>query len=186
MHSRNLSRHLEADYGVSLSGTKRKKVTDLFASRFDQMLFSEEEGKHDIYQDAAEKEIEGLQLQSRQRRDLALDFYNPREELPADVNSERIIDQIPDFQPQVIDLSVPSDYAARDQVKLVQDARANYILQLNDFDNPDFHSSGEDRGDSGLRAPEAYSLGGSAAGVQTNHLDEDGNKKDSVESVQAF
>ena len=119
MHSRNISRHLETDYGVPLSGAKKRKLTDLSASRLDQMLFQEEDEKsHGVQNDAAQTVIDGLQLQSRQRRDLALDFYNPREELPKDVAAERIIDQIPDFKPQIIDLSLPEDYKAHDQVRI--------------------------------------------------------------------
>lgn len=187
MHSRNISRHLETDYGVSLAGAKRLKITDMFASRFDQSLFPEDEKGHGSHEDAAQDEIYAMQLQSRQRRDMAFDFYNPRQNLPNDLTSERIIDEIPDFKPQVIDLALPEDYKARDQVNLVQDARANFIAQSNMYDEPGFHSSGEGRGQHGLSPAEAYSLGGSAAGLQTNHmLDEDGTPENSVESVQAF
>ena len=124
--------------------------------------------------------------QSRQKRDLAMDFYNPREELSKDVTSERLIDQIPDFKPQVVDLSHSTDYQARDQVKLVQDARANFANQANMYDNPQFNSSGEGRGDRGMPAPDVYS--GSAAGLRTNRLveDEDGTQVANLDNVQAF
>ena len=78
MHSRNISRHLDTDYGVHLSGMKKRKLTDLSSAKLDQMLFEEDEKGHGIHNDAAQTVIDGLQLQSRQRRDLTLDFYNPR------------------------------------------------------------------------------------------------------------
>jgi len=184
MYSRNISRHLETDYGVPLSGTKKQKLTDFSASRLDQMLFSEDEKGHDIFNDAASMVIDNLQLESRQRRDMALDFFNPRQELPKDVAAERIVDQIPDFAAQVIDLAVPGDYEAQDQVRLVQDARANFIQQSNLFDNPDSREGGGARG---ISANDMYSLGGSAAGLKTDRLqDEDGSYINSVDSVQAF
>ena len=187
MHSRNISRHLETDYGVSLAGMKRQKLTDFSASRFDQMLFPEDEKGHGIATDAAQTVIDSLQLQSRQRRDLALDFFNPREELPKDVAAERIIDQIPDFTPQILDLDHPDDYKAHDQVRLVQDARTNFMQQSNFFDNPDARLPGVGEEARGVPASELYSLDGSAAGLVTNRLqDEDGNYVNSVESTQAF
>ena len=186
MQSRNISRHLNTDYGLSLSGKKRKVLTNIQASRLEQMLFDDENPEHTAHEDEAEREIMALQLQSRERRDLALDYYNPRQELPRDITAERIVDQIPDFTPKVLDLSLPGDDKARDQVQLIQDARFNYIQQSNMFDNPDFHSSGEGRGDKGVRAPAGYSLGGSAAGIQTNMLEDDHEQQNSVENVQAF
>ncbi len=187
MQSRNISRYLETDYGVPLHGLKRRKLTDFSASRFDQMLFPEDEKGHNIYNDAAQSVIDGLQLQSRQRRDLAMDFYNPREELPKDIAAERTIDQIPDFKPQILDLALPEDYKPHDQVRLVQDARANFIAQSNLFDNPETQIQGAGNGPRGIPASEFYSLGGSAAGLVTDRLkDEDGTPIGSVESVQAF
>lgn len=187
MTSRNISRHLKTDYGVPLHGLKRKKLTDFTASRLDQMIFPEDEKGHKVYDDAAQSVIDGLQLQSRQRRDLALDFYNPREELPKDVAAERIIDQIPDFKPYMLDLSLPEDYKPHDQVRLVQDARANFIVQSNLFDNPETRIPGVGDGARGRSAEEFYSQDVSAAGLVTNRLkDEDGTPVGTVESMQAF
>jgi hypothetical protein len=185
MSSRNISRYLETDYGVSLAGLKRKQLTDFAGSRIEQLVFPDEETGHGVYNDAAENEIKSLQLQSRQKRDMALDFYNPKEELPHDVTAERIVDQIPDWKPQVVDLSRPGDYEAHEQVRLVQDARANYIRNSTMFDDPNFQPSGESDGARGVSATAGYDLG--AAGIKTNHfVDEDGTPTGVVENVQAF
>lgn len=187
MHSRNISRHLKTDYGVPLHGQKRKKLTDFTASRLDQMLFPEDAKAYDIYNDAAQSVIDNLQLQSRQRRDLALDFINPREELPKDVAAELMIDQAPDLKSYILDLALPEDYKPHDQVRLIQDARANFIVQSTLFDNPETQIPGVGDGARGRSAEEFYSLGGSAAGLVTDRLkDEDGTAIGSVESVQAF
>lgn len=184
MHSRNISRHLETDYGVNLSGARREKLSDFFSSRFDQMLFPEEEQGHGVFNDAAEAEIDKLQLESRQRRDMALDFYNPREQLPKDVQAERTIEQIPDFRPLVIDLSRPEDYKSRAQVQLVQDARANFIQQSNVFDEPGFLPPEVSQGARGIPAADLDSLG--AAGLKTDRLHDEDDTVIGVESVQAF
>jgi hypothetical protein len=150
-----------------------------------QLVFPEDETSHGVHEDAAEGEIKNLQLQSRQRRDMALDFYNPREELPHDITAERIVDEIPDWKPQVIDLSRPDDYEAHEQVRLLQDARANYIKASTLFDDPNFQFSEESDGARGVSASAGYSRG--AAGIKTNHwVDEDGTQPNSVENVQAF
>ena len=90
MQSRNISRHLNTDYGLSLAGKKRKVLTDIQASRIEQMLFEDENPEHSAHEDEAEREIMAMQLQSRQRRDLAMDYFNPRQELPRDITAERI------------------------------------------------------------------------------------------------
>jgi hypothetical protein len=177
--------HLFSNYGDSLGKAKRAKLTDITSSRIDNLVFEDEKG-YEMYNDDAAAQLSNFQLQNRQRRDMAMDLANPREELPKDIVSERAIDQNPDFKPQVVDLSLPSDYKARDQVKLVQDGRANFILQSNMYDTPDFHSSGEGLGSGGVAAPQGYSLG--AAGLKTNRFteDQDGTQINSIDNVQAF
>lgn len=185
MQSRNISRHLQTDYGLSLAGKKRKILTDIRASRLEQMVFDDENPEHAGHEDQAEREIMAMQLESRQRRDLALDHFNPRQELPRDITAERIVDQIPDFKPKVLELSLPGDDKARDQVQLVQDGRYNYIRQSTMYDNPEFHSSGEGRGDKGVPPNVGYSLGGTG-GLHTNTLDDRAEKNGIPDNVASF
>lgn len=83
--------------------------------------------------ESADKMIQDLHLTRRIDLDMAMDRFNPKEQLPISANMEN---QIPDFRPRLLDVAAPGDYSAHDQVKMVQTGRANFIKEDLKYDDP--------------------------------------------------
>lgn len=173
---------------------KKEDILSLDADRLSQQIFSLDGNRLDHMKDGATSYITSAGLQSRLQRDLAMDWHNPREELPHNPSDNGQIDMIPNLIAQQVDLSHPADYEADNNIKLVQQAYQNSLAEESKFSDPKAmtreqrnaeNPAGNRRGKNVL---EAYSFGGSAAGRPWNHLetDEDGAIVDSVESSTAF
>lgn len=65
-------------------------------------------------------------ITSRVERDMAIDHFNPEQQLPQFTRTE---EQIPDFRPQMLRMDAEGDGEAMDQVRLVQTGRANFVLE---------------------------------------------------------
>jgi len=178
----------------------REKIHDLVSNRFEQSFFPPEELYAKVANDQAGQYVTTLGLQSRIKRDMAIDSVNPTEKLPEDYVSAKLIDTVPMFGwSYPPDVALPQDYKAHDQVKLYQNAFFNAYRQENLFSDarffdtyldPENPASKNDPVDNGLGSKEVYSMDGSAAGRISNHLG--GEKRDesyrenSVETMSAF
>lgn len=112
------------------------KLTDITASRLDFEIPGYEKLQGSA--DESYKTLNHLLLTDRVHRDLTIDRFNPREELSRYTRTE---DQIPDFTPFLRTMFDPSDGEAQQQVNLVQSARANFILESNKYNDPNFKTS---------------------------------------------
>lgn len=122
------------NYSGGFGKANKAMIFDPFAGRHETQIF---ETKKEFGGDVPKQELRGLGLSNIQSRDFMIDNKNPAEVLPPDEMSIRQINQAPDFEPMMRDLLVPGDYEPKDQVRLVQEGRANYIKQTLKFDNPD-------------------------------------------------
>lgn len=89
--------------------------------------------------DPTEKDVEyskalvaSLPLAFKTRRDLAIDYLNPREELPKYIKSE---DENPPFDFGTLTLITGSDELARQTVSLIQMGRASYVKEENKYNS---------------------------------------------------
>lgn len=195
----------KGSYGVST----KERIHQLSSDRFDQDFFPIEENYAKIANDFAGQYTTPLGLSGRIQRDMALDMGNPREKLPEDFVSAKLIDTIPMYgYSHPPDLSLPEDYKQNDQVALVQQAFLNAAKQEELFTNPryfdpksfnpkqvsqqvnDLNTDKVGQGNQPITQLEFYSMDGSAAGRETNFLgteDSDENyRMNSIESMVAF
>lgn len=182
-----------SNYGAGFGAAKKEAVMDISAHRLEQQIFPFDHSAEEFNKDGASSYITHAGLNSRLKRDLALDAKNPREEMEKSAADIRMIDAIPNLIAQQPDLSHPADYEAHDQVRLLQESRAHSTEQETMFtdpkamEKPQINTDRQGKASKGMSQLQIYSLDGSAAGIVSNHLtDEDGAYMDSVESVSAF
>ena len=103
---------------------------DLTSAVKEKMLFRnpDREEKNTEYSRAA---LKGLSLGYSTRRDAAIDYNNPREELP---KFAKFVDQIPPFDQGTVDMSRPYDFEAHQQKNQVIQGRTSYVLEEGLYD----------------------------------------------------
>lgn len=77
-------------------------------------------------------ELQSMLLSSRMHRDFAIDYSNPRQELP---KFQKYVDQIPAFDYSSGSMIEPYDSAARQQIGMVISGRSNFVLEEGKFNN---------------------------------------------------
>lgn len=78
----------------------------------------------------SKKLIASLPLAIRTRRDIAIDYMNPEDTLPAFVQTE---DENPPFDFSTLTLLMPSDDIAKQSISLLQTSRANFLKEENKY-----------------------------------------------------
>lgn len=179
-------------YSGPLGDAKKDSMKNLSASRFDTMIFHDENQYMMPANDKAGKLILQLNYNYRLTRDMATDALNPREELPKDLVAMQLIG-VPDLlNKPMINIATPMDYEAHDQVKLVQNAILHHMEQselYNDtklFDRDDLNTDKIGKGSKGITQRQLFSFDGSHAGRISNFLDDDGYRMNSIESHAPF
>lgn len=76
--------------------------------------------------------VASLPLDIKTRRDLAIDYMNPREELPKYIKS---VDENPAFDLSSLTLITNSDELAKQTVSLIQSGRASFIKEENKYNS---------------------------------------------------
>lgn len=182
-----------SNYSGGYGSAKKDAIMDISGNRLDQQILPLDHSHADSFRDGASSYLMSNGLQSRMRRDLALDAKNPRQELPKSEADEKMIDLIPNQIDQMIPMSHPADFEASNNVLLLQQSRVHSTDQETMFTDPkalenkNLHGDLPGRPNQGASQQEVYSFEGSAAGRQSNHLtDEDGAYLNSVESNLAF
>jgi hypothetical protein len=79
----------------------------------------------------SKRELMGLPISQRFKREAEIDYMNPREELP---KFTKFVDQIQPFDRASISLIKPTDYDSLKQVDLVMAGRAAYIQEESKYD----------------------------------------------------
>jgi hypothetical protein len=103
---------------------------DLTPATKERMLFknADPEEKNVEYSKAA---LASLPLTSDTRRDVRIDYMNPREELP---RFAKYVDQVPPFDQGPLSLLRPYDHEARQSVNQVIRGRSSYVLEEGKYD----------------------------------------------------
>lgn len=178
----------------------KEKIHDITADRFEQSFFPPEELYAKVASDFAGQYVTTVGLQSRERRDMAIDAANPTQKLPEDQVSATLMNTVPMFAwSHPPEANLPGDYKQHDQIRLYQDAFRNAYRQEQFFTNPKYHDtymdeqtefSRKDPANKGLASGQVYSMDGSAAGRITNFLGgerrDENYRENSVESMVAF
>lgn len=182
-------------YSGGFGHTTRERASDFVGSnRFDQFIMDSEFGHGDYGDDASARVAQLIgQAPLSMKRLANLDAVNPRQMLPIDIQSIHAEDRIPNLNVYQLNLSRPQDFKASTRVNLVQDSFKNYVKNMEIF-NPSSNvewsekTSSDVRGaqSRGKKQSEMYTPDGSAAGMISNRLDENGYRLMSVESTVAF
>jgi hypothetical protein len=180
--------------GAGIGEVNKEDLLNLSGNPLDQQIFGFDHNRLSNMKEGASSYTLTAGLQSRLRRDMAIDYQNPRQELPHNPSDESKVDEIKNLIAQQIDLAHPADFKAHDNVDLVKNSYLNSIAEENEFSDPKamsreqlyYENPSQER--RGRNALDFYGFGGSAAGRPTNHLDtdEDGAIVNSVESTVAF
>ena len=80
--------------------------------------------------ETSKKIVASLPLEIRTKRDMAIDYMNPEETLPAFVST---IDENPAFGFSTLTMIAPSDDIARQTITMLQTGRANYLKEENKY-----------------------------------------------------
>lgn len=191
----------KGSYGVS---TKDKIHTGIDQNETD--FFPIEENYAKVARDWTSQYTTPLNLSYRIQRDMAMDMGNPKEKLPEDFVSAKLIDAVPIFgYSHPPDMSLPEDFKQNDQVLLTQQAFLNAQRQDQMFTNPNYfdkqvsESGGSEpevkelntdkrgKGNKPLGQMEFYSMDGSAAGMESNFLgSEEGDESYRVMSIETM
>lgn len=185
------------NYKGGYGNSTREKIHNITADRFDQSFFPIEDLYAKVANDYAGQYVTTMGLQSRIKRDMAIDAQNPREKLPEDMVSAKMMDIVPMFGwSHPPDLSTPEDFKQNDQVFLIQSAFLNAAKQEALYTDPnlffkqDLNTDAVGKGVPALRQVDYFSFDGSAIGAETNLLGgeerDESYRENSVESMTAF
>lgn len=179
-------------YAGPYGDAKKDSAESWDANRLDSAIHQDDDTWVAPSNEQAEEQRKRYDYHWRINRDMATDRMNPRQELPKDVVSEQLIG-IPDLLDRpMLDLSLPEDYKAHDQVSLVQQSLMHHEMQNNLysdmrlFDKSVLNTDKIGKKVNGLSQAQLYSFDGSAAGKVSNFLDEDGYRYNSISSHSAF
>lgn len=178
----------------------RDQIHDFTADRFAQSFYPPEELYAKVANDFAGQYVTTLGLESRIKRDLAIEKTNPTHKLPEDQTSAMLINQVPMFGwTHPPDVSLPGDFEQHDQIKMFQQAFFNAYKEEQRFSDPKYFdtysdpenpASKNDISNKGLASGQVYNMDGSAAGRITNFLGgerrDESYRENSVETMVAF
>lgn len=184
------------NYSGGFGHGDKKAICDIKKDRFDQEMMPTKT-MYNKLNDYSSQYVTSMGLQTRIKRDMAIDAMNPQEKIPEDLVSAQMIDVVPPFAwSHPPDFSTPQDNELNDNVKLVQQAFLNAEKQSKLYEDPDsmknekYNTDKVGKGNEGMKQEQFYSMDGSAAGQISNRLaseqsDED-YRKNSVETMTAF
>lgn len=204
INSKNMSNYSlfgrmgEYGYSGSIGEAKKADIYNLGGDRFGQQIIVGRNTLQPSANDFSTSYITHAGALSRLQRDFNQDSTNSREEMQKDPYSTQLAG-VPDLlNPPQLDISTPMDYAAHNQINLVQDSIINHQRESERFINPntfgkDTKEQERGKGFNGMPEEDFYGLEGSAAGMISNRLDymasridEDGQRLNSIESTVAF
>lgn len=185
------------NYGGGFGSAKKENIMNISASWIDQQIFPIDMAHMRTANDGASQFLTHRQYTGSQARDMAMDAKNPRQELPKNPSDVRNIEEIPQWDPQEIDMSTPMDYTAHDSVRMMQESSNYHSMQENLFtdskllDHPELNTDKVGNTVHGLAQNDVFNskFEGSAAGKINNHLwdeDIDGSKLNTISSDSAF
>lgn len=180
------------NYKGGFGAASKDSIYDMKKDPLDQQYFPMDHAWLEAGQRGATEFLSQGQLQMARARDYAMDRDNPKEELPQNPSDVKHIIGINNWDPQSIDISEAGDYKGHDQVKLYQESNMNYTKQSELFSDPDLIEDGKYNTDKqgpqtgGISQEKLYNMEGSAAGLQSNYLNPEGARINSIESMVAF
>lgn len=95
-----------------------------------KILPSQDQMEEDV--EVSRKLVAQIPLSIRTRRDMAIDYMNPTEELSKYIKSE---DESPAFDWSTLTLIAPFDGIPKQTISLIQTARANYLKEENKYNS---------------------------------------------------
>jgi hypothetical protein len=185
----------QINYNGTYGKANQEAIYDPFASRFHTNIIDDNQNEiMRLINGHAGNSLRSLQLSSREVRDISIDTANPKEALPVDVQSLLQAEIVPNFEPVMRDLLLPSDYKQMNQVGLLQQSRMNYLNQAHLFDDSKIFGSElgkKEAGSQGSTQPISANKywefsAPSATGAQTYFLDSESNKLGQIENSVAF
>lgn len=181
-----------SNYSGYLGAAKKEDIYSITAHHLDQQFFPFDFAWIAAGKPAATDYLTQQQLTRAKARDFAFDIKNPRQQIGANPLDVKFIEEIPQFEPEQVDIMTEADYTARDQVQLLQESNLHYTKQENLFIDPELIGETEYNTDKigkskgGISQLQLYSFDGSASGTISNRFDEQGYRMNSVESMVAF
>ncbi len=181
-----------AHYNGYVGSAKKEAIYSLSADRLEQQFYPFDHEWLMRGKPGATDILSQRQLTGAKARDFALDLKNPKQELPKSRLDVKHVEEIPQWDPQQIDISTPMDMEAHDQVNLLQSSNLNAMKQENLFIDPDLVGDSKYNTDKvgtklqGIPQTELYNFEGSAAGRISNYFNDDGGRLNSIESTVAF
>ena len=184
------------NYKGGYGNCDKKKASDFTISDFEKSFIPIEEQYAKIG-DCCAGLITSKGLESRIKRDLAIDAQNPQEKLPEDAASALMINTVGPFSGSYPpDLSKPQDFELNDNVRMVQQAFLNASKQQQLYESPEvmndpsYNTDGLGKGNDPSTQTDVYQMDGSAAGRETNFLagehEDESYRKNSIETMVAF
>lgn len=180
-------------YDGGYGKASKEDIHDLTPDRWSQRIYEDDDKLFKNSNDFASGQITAQGLTSRLKRDMAVYLADPQQRLPPDLDSERQMDAVPMFAwTPGPDLSTKEDYGLSTQVKLYQDAFFNSYRAGQLYSDPTMwgndayntNKTGKEMRGAGVES--VYSMDGSAAGLETNFLNDDNYKGNSIEVMTAF